>query len=312
MKKFAIFSFFLFLLFSAKAQDKIISVNQDTIHCKIVSINDERIFYELKNDDGSVTGKFIQLSQVAEYSSSHLLDSKSGIKQKTPKTRNIPEKPFCLSLNVGGSTMPWYLDYFQSSSSIPDFYDKLEKGFHINADMHYMINDFLGLGAEYSFFKTSASGSLLSVYSSSIFLVGSEKCRQYINYLGASVLFRQYLDANHKFTVSESLSGGILFLRFEDQNIYPFVDQSIYSDNSNNLLLTGNSFSGKLGLTFEYKLFKAMSVGLGGNFIWCSLKKANIESKGSNEFSYSNDNQKLAKTMRLSRIDYSFVLRYSL
>lgn len=298
MNKFALLPLFLLLFFSAKAQDTIISINHDTIHCTILSISNERILYELKNNNGSVTGKFMPLSQVEEYSRSHQPEKKSE------------KHELCLGLNVGRSTMPWYFDNFQSSSTMPDYYNKIKTGFHINANAHYMIKGFLGLGVEYSFFKSSTSGSVQREYSPSIFLMESEKCRLYINYLGASVLFQQHLDAQRKFILSESLSAGVLFIRLENQITYPNFSQSSYTDISNNMLLTGNSFSGKFGLTAEYRLFKAASVGLGGDFIWCSLKKASFESKGSNNYSSSGDKQKLSNPMKLSRIDYSFVLRY--
>jgi hypothetical protein len=94
MNKFALLPLFLLLFFSAKAQDKIISINHDTIHCTIVSIGNEGIVYELKNNDGSVTGKFMPLSQVEEYSRS-----------LQPEKRSEKHE-LCLGLNAGGSTMP--------------------------------------------------------------------------------------------------------------------------------------------------------------------------------------------------------------
>lgn len=313
MNKLALLPFFLLLFFSAKAQDKIISIKHDTIHCAIVSVSNERIFYNLKNEDESITGKSIPLSQVAEYSISpqSVKNSKMG-KQETPKSGHRPEKPICLGLNAGYSTMPWYLDNFQSSSALPDYYNKLKAGIHINASAHYLVKDFLGLGVEYSFFKTSTSGRIPGESNSSIFLMESEKYHQYVNYLGASVLFQRHLDVQRKFIFSESLSAGIMFLRLEYQNTYPSATQTGYTDVTDNMLLTGNSFSGKLGLTAEYRLFKDISVGLGGGFIYCSLKKASFESKGSNNTYYSINDQDLSKTMKLSRFDYSFVLRYYL
>ena len=311
MNKFTLLPFFLLLFFSAKAQDKIISITHDTIHCTIVSISNERILYELKNNDGSVTGKVMSLSQVAEYSRSHQPEKNSeSFELKTPKPEYSLENPLCLGLNLGGSTMPWYFDNFQSLSVMPDYYNKLKTGFHINANAHYMIRDFLGLGIEYSFFKTSTSGTFHIEYSMSTFLMESENYRQYINYLGPSVLFQQHLDAKRKFIISEALSAGVLFFRMENQITYPNVSQTRYSDNSTNMLLSGKSFSGKLGLTAEYRIFEAVSVGLGGDFMWCLLKKASFELKGSNIASSSNDNQELSAAMKLSRIDYSFVLRY--
>jgi len=311
MNRFTLLPLFLLLFINAKAQDKIISINQDTIHCKIVSISNERIFYELNNNDGSITGKSMPLSQVAEYLKLYQPGANSNTdKPETPKSVSSPENRFCLGLDAGYSTMPWYLDNFLLSSAMPDYYNRLKTGFHINARAHYMIRSFLGLGVEYSFFKTDVSGTMPIEYPSSVFIMQSEKCRQYINYLGASVLFQQHLDAQHKFMLGESVSAGILFLRLEDQSTYPDVSLSGYSDIANNLLLTGNSFSAKFGLTAVYRLSESASVGLGGDFIWCSLKKASYESKGSDEYSNSSGEEELSDPLKLSRIDYSFVLRY--
>lgn len=312
MKKFKLLPLLLMLILSAKAQDKTISINHDTIHCTIVSISDECIVYELKNDDGSVTVKFMPLSQVAEYTCTHQLGRYSEIRKlNTLMPAIIPENSYCLGLNTGISTMPWYLDSYQSSSTIPDFINKLEIGFHINANVHYLLSNYLGLGVEYSFFKNSASGTRLIEYPSSLFMMESEVCRQYINYLGASFLFHQHPDAQQKFIIRESLSAGILFLRLEDQVSYPDVSQSGYTDISNNVLLTGNNVGAKLGLSVEYKVLKTISVGAGGDFILCKLMRGSYEFKGSDNNSSSTNNKELVNPMKLSRIDYSFVVRYN-
>ena len=311
MNRFALLSFFLILFFSTKAQDRIISMNHDTIHCTIVSINNESIRYEQKNKDGSITGKYIKLSQVEEYTrSAKPENNRKPIRLKSTKPANVRENQWCLGLNIGGSTMPWYFDNVQSSAAVPDYYNKLTTGFHINTSAHYMITGSLGLGAEYSFFDTSSDGSMQTQYNQSTFLMIRENYRQYINYLGPSVLLVQHIDTRRKFTLSESLSGGLLFIRMEDQGIYPTVDNTGYTDVTNNSLMTGNSLSAKFGLTAEYRLDHNISIGVGGDYLWCSLKKASFESKGSNNYSSSSDKQELSNPMKLSRIDYSFVLRY--
>ena len=311
MNKFALLPVFLILFFSTKAQDRIISINHDTTHCTILSINNERIMYELKNKDGSVTGKFMNLSQVAEYTRSPQLENNLKPRRlKTPKKPvSVPENVWCLGLSIGRSTIPWYFDDLESGE-MPDYYNKLKTGFHINTSAHYMVNGFLGVGAEYSFFNTSISSSMPSSYSQSIFIMVSEKNRQYINYVGPSVLFQQHLGVRRKFIVTESLSAGALFFRMENQSTHPNVDYSGYTDITNNTLLTGNSLAAKFGLTAEYRLFRNVSVGLGGDFIWCSLKKASFESKGPNNNSSSEENQELPNALNLSRIDYSLILRY--
>lgn len=308
MNKFTLLPLFLLLFFSAKAQDVIISIKKDTIHCKIVSISNKRILYEVINNERSITGMSIPLSQVEEYSRSHQLENETRMaRRKRPK----PENPLFWELKLGGSVMPWYLDNFQSSSFLPDYYQQLKTGIHINASANYMLNGILGLGVAYSFFRSGTSGRIPGEYYPSMFLIESEKYQLFTNYLGASVIFQQHLDVQRKFVIRESLSAGVMFVRMEYQNTYPSVTQMAYTDISNNMLLTGNSFSGKLGFAVEYKLLANVSVGLGGDFIWGLLKKASLESKGTNTNYYSINDQELSNPMKLSRIDYSFVLRYN-
>lgn len=305
MNKLTLLAFFLLLFINAQAQDKIISNNQDTILCKIISIDSEHIFYEQKNNDGS-----IPLSQVPEYLKLYHPETNSNT-DKPEKIKRLfsPENRFCLGFGAGYSAMPWYVGYFQIVPKLPDYYDRLKTGLHINAGAHYMITGLWGMGAEYSFFKTDAGGTVPIEYPSSVFLIQSEKCRQFINYLGASVLFRQHPDARQKFTVSESISAGILFLRFEDQSTYPEVSYEGYTDFTDNLLVTGNTFSGKFGLAAGYRLYGPVSVGLSSDFIWCTLKNGSFESRGSDDHRYTSGKVKLPEALKLSRIDYSFVLR---
>jgi len=303
MKKFKLLPLLLILFLSAKAQDKIINLNHDTIQCKIISIGSELIRYELNNIDGSVTGRFIPLTQVAEYTCTHQLEAHS-------KVVTIPENRWSLGLNAGFSTMPWYHEFFQYSSAVPDFTSHLTKGLHITASANYLIRSFWGLGVEYSFLKTSASRRSPVEYPYSIYLMDSEDCRQYINTLWASVFFQQHPDAKQKIVIRESVSAGALFLRLEDQTTNPDFTQAGYNELSYNLLLTGITFSAKLGLSAEYYLCKALSVGAGGDFIWSRLKKASTEARGSNNYSSSTDNQELNNPIKLSRVDCSFVVHY--
>jgi len=47
-------------------QDKIITIQNDTIHCRIISVSSTRIQYEQKMD-GYMAGKFIPTEQVLTY-----------------------------------------------------------------------------------------------------------------------------------------------------------------------------------------------------------------------------------------------------
>jgi len=314
MKNIALLTVFLLLFFSSKAQDRIVDIKNDTIHCTIISITNERINYELKNSDGSVTGKFINVSQVAEYTrrSPQSENTSKPRKLKAPKPVSTFDNFWCLGLHVGGSTMPWYFDHIEDQSVIPDDYKKLTTGFHVNTSAHYMLNGFLGVGAEYSFFNSSNDINAQTQYNPPFLLMFSEINRQYINYIGPSVLFQQHLGVKRKFILSQSLSAGALFYRLENQSTYPYIDYSGYSNITSNSLITANTWSAKGGFTAEYRVLSKVSVGIGGNFLWCSIKKTNYESKDTNKNNSSSKNQELPTPLNFSRIDYSFILRYHL
>jgi len=311
MNRFALLPLFLIFFLSLKAQDRIISTSNDTIQCKIVSIGSERILYELKEKNGFVTSKFIQLSQVSEYSrfSSTNKELKQPVKRRMNST-NVPEKVWTLRVNVGKSELPWYLDEVTSDYTTEAYYKKITTGFHINSNAIYWATNYLGVGIDYSFFHSSFYGSITNPYALSMYSLATEDFNQYFHFLGPTIQFKQYLDVKRKFFISESLSAGALLYRLEDQITYPIIEQNVYSDYSTNTLLTAFSLAAKIGLTAEYRLSRSLSVGMGADFLYGTLKKASIEVRDSKHNNTSLTNQELSKTMNISRLDYSFVLSY--
>lgn len=310
MNRFALLPIFLLLFSSLKAQDKIISTTHDTIQCRIVSIDNERILYEVKGKNGSVTGKFIDLSQVANYTRSPT--SNNNTKQHLQRRTRpviVPDHVWNLRLNVGKSTMPWYLDNIQVVNSMQNYYNKLKTGYHLNSSVIYMTTNNLGFGLDYSFLYSSFNGSIQTPIATSMYVTTTERFNQYIHFFGPTAIFQQNIDVNRKFTFSESVSVGALFIRMEDQNTYPIIDQSSYTDFTVNTLLTSFSLAAKIGITAEYRLSQNVSVGYGAGFIYGSFKKANLEMRDSNT-SISLKNQELSNALNVSRFDYSLVVRY--
>ena len=311
MNRFTLLPLFLLLFFSLKAQDRIISTTNDTIQCKIVSISNERILYELKEINGSVTSKFIQLSQVSEYT--NFTPIKNGEKlagKRSTNSTNAPEQAWTLRVNVGKSTLPWYLDDATSDNATEAYYKKITTGFHINTSAIYLATNNLGFGIEYSFFHSSFYGSITYPFALSMYGLATEDFNQYIHFLGPTILFQQHLDFKRKFVVSESISPGALFYRLEDQITFPTIEQYVYSDYSTNALLTAFSLAAKVGLTAEYRLSQSISLGLGTDAMYGKFNKANVDVQDSNHYTTSLTNQRLSKKIVVSRLDYSFVLRY--
>lgn len=310
MNRFVVLTLFLFQIFSLKAQDKIITTTHDTILCRIVSMDNERILYEVKDKKGLINGKFINLSQVETYMrSSPTMKNSNQQPQRRTRPVSVPEHVWNLRLNIGKSNMPWYWDNAQSVNTTQDYYKRLKTGYHINTSAIRMITNNAGIGLDYSFMSSSFNGNVQSQYETSSYVTSSEKFNQYVHFLGPSFLFQQHIDAKRKFTVSESVSAGAHFLRIEDQNTYPIVNQSGYTENKVNTLLTALSMAAKVGITTEYRVSENVSVGLGGGFTFGSFTKANLEMRELNN-SISLKNQKLSNAINMSRIDYSFVVRY--
>jgi len=67
MKKIIVGLLIFIPLQMVSGQDKIITIQQDTIHCRIVSISPTHIQYEQTAEDGYMVGKLIPTEQVSEY-----------------------------------------------------------------------------------------------------------------------------------------------------------------------------------------------------------------------------------------------------
>jgi hypothetical protein len=93
-----------FALHIAKAQDKIITNQQDTILCRILSISQTYINYEQKEDKQYVIGKFIPIEQVLEYYRS---SPSQEIKPYYKNARRFPKsaKPWVIGLQAGGTSL---------------------------------------------------------------------------------------------------------------------------------------------------------------------------------------------------------------
>jgi hypothetical protein len=87
MKTTISFIFSLILLHAANSQDKIITIKQDTIFCKIILISQKNIKFEEKNENGQIITKFIETDHVYEYHKNMSSNAKSTL--FSPK---IPEE----------------------------------------------------------------------------------------------------------------------------------------------------------------------------------------------------------------------------
>lgn len=210
------------------------------------------------------------------------------------------------------SDYPFLLGFGTAFSFIPYNYDGLSTGISLNSSAFCMMSDHLGMGAEYSFLHTSTKDNIPNqTYTPPFLLVGTEKYRQFINYVGPSLLLQESLDDEKKWIIRETLSAGVTYYRLEYQSSMPIFTETEYTEHNTNFLLSGNSISGKIGLSGEYLFKESLSIGIGVDLFMCQLKKVHYESTGTNSSdNYSGDNDHLEEQINLSRLDFSIIFRY--
>jgi hypothetical protein len=325
MKKIILVLMAIMLYFAVKAQDKIITIQNDTIECRIISVNADRITYEQKTQNNQVAGKSIATTEVLQYLRSEINDLLNPDIHN--KLISKPEHRFLLTIQSGLSYSFTDLTNFKNlltnagvaATDADDYTDKLKNGIHINAGFHYLLNNWIGIGADYTFFQSSSEGVfLVNGYSGMNFPVYTttqldEKI--YSNFFGLSALFQQFPGIKHKIRLCETISPGVVFFRdetrgIEYQEFWP-VDDIYYGQlpqyyNNSNTLTQGKSFGLKGGLSVEYLITSRLSAGISGSFLWANLQKVSI--KGLN---YDSGSQELEKAIDISHIDYGFSLRYS-
>jgi len=304
MKQITLLSVFLLLLFNINAQDKIITTDKDTIHCRILSVNINDILYEIKQKDGSISGKKIKMSLVSEYS----VMKKNQSKSDKPKTSKNETTKWNIGFNAGKSYKPWLFDNMNGSQF--ENYEQLKSGINLNTQIHGMMNDNFGLGIDYNLTTSHSSQTLMGELSTPYnFISYTDVNRQYSNYLGPSVIFQQNPDSKSLFKIRETISTGVLNYRMESETTTPGMINDEYSEITTNSLLTGYSFGAKIGLSIDSKLNKDFSLGLGGSFMWSLLNRISYETRSYNSHTVAK-NQKLSNPFNLLEINYGIVLRY--
>lgn len=312
---------------AAHAQDKIITIKQDTIECRIISVNAERITYEQKTSYQLMVGKSIPVSEVLQYFRSEKPVSMGDDVQKKI-IRKRPEHRWLFSMQGGlAHSLTDYDDYktFMLSSGNPasmadDYIRKLKNGVQFNASFHYLLASFIGLGVDYNLFHSSATGEFLAPGYGDINVplytkLGLDE-RLYTHFAGVSFLFQQFPDIKKRIRISQTLSPGMVLFRGESRSIQlqPYGGNSAGSDYPNgspsyyiqaNSLTTGTTFGAKGSLSVQYGFTPQLSAGLAGNFMWAKLQKISTKNAV-----IESEDQELGDPTNISHIDYGLIIRY--
>lgn len=326
MKKLFLILMASMSLFAVKAQDKIITVQKDTIECRIISVNADRISYEQKTSVDQVTGKSIATSEVLQYFRKGGSENFNAIILRKSKPAP-PEHRWVFSLQGGlAHSFTDYSDIINTNinngapaAETKDYFKKIKNGYHINSNIHYLFTTFLGVGVDYNFFWSAADGEFIANGFSNlnvpIYSINQLNEKLYIHFAGPSVMFQQLTDKKRKIRITETLSPGVVFFREEARN----SEYSIYWGNNTsyageppqyyehmNYVLSNTTFGVKAGLSAEYYITQQLSAGIAGNFMWANLHKISVKS-----MNQETKNQKLNEALNISHIDYGISFRYS-
>jgi hypothetical protein len=303
LKKILLSAFFLLSVTSSVySQDKIITLNYDTIDCRISKISNNTIFFEVYTKGVRSTGK-IPLTSVLNYTiSGNPVENKKA-------NRTIITDPF-LRLRLGFNGGIDYLfanskdaEAYMSdnlgitSSEAKSYYRDLKLGYHANGSLTYLITPEYGAGIKYSFFSTSAGIESFVDPQDGVHLIYASYNEQiYVNFIGAVFYAQQTFGNKSKVLLNSACSFGLATYRNEAEYLKEYY------------LITGMNIGTDVSIGFEYFINRSISVGADLSALFSSIRKMEI-TDGINTTTIDLDKENYEN---LSRIGISAGIRFYL
>lgn len=283
-------------------QDRIITLRNDTIVCKITKITRNEIQFDIVSQGVRAAGR-LPLSEICSYSVSTLPMWEPG--PAYPPAGTTPAGSLRIGFNGG-------MGYLTSSSesaeetmagvgieeeNARDYYDNLKSGWYGSADVAWIINQRYGVGVKYKFFNTSAVtegyfnlGDYYNLY------YATYRENIYVNYGGLFLFYREPVGKKDLFSIYSAFSAGLTLYRNESEVF------------SQAILITGKApgLDGTFGL--EYKITPLVSAGAEVSVFASKLRKIDI-TDGETEQTQELDKE---HHENLSRIEVSLGLRFYL
>jgi len=249
------------------SQDKIITVNNDTINCKISKISRNTIFFELTTGSVKSTGE-LPLRSVLNYTVSAQTPS---AELKVSYTN--PFQRFRFGINCG----PGYLlasskeaeDYMTSQGMASDkarsYYRNLRWGLNANSDLTFLITPYLGAGIKYRFFNTANSVEGFFDPQDGVHLIYTTYQEEiYVNFIGAMLYSEQFMGSGKSYKLNSTGSFGLATYRNEAGYLNGYY------------LLTGKNFVTDVSVGFEYFINSWVSAGADLSAFFGSIRKMKI------------------------------------
>ncbi|SHJ09859.1 hypothetical protein SAMN05444280_11110 [Tangfeifania diversioriginum] len=282
---------------SSSAQDRIITISNDTIDCKINRVSAQYIHFtqftrEVKTKS-SISRRDVKSWQVSD-----------AEKSENSFTSNVFQtERWRFSITGGGgyriaSTKESRRNLENQgipSSEIDSYFKQLKTGVKTAGQIHYMFWENCGLGVDYQFHHSS--GSLHGAVDSGdtyTFIYGKFTDNIYTNYVGLSLYMQHRI--NPKFKFYGQVSSGLTLFREESVIIYT------------PLLITGKAYGGNSEFGLEYFIGKKISVALCAGFFQSTISKIKVNN-GDNIQDIKLEKEQMEG---LSRVDLGAGLRFYL
>ena len=249
-------------------QDRIITVNNDTIDCTITRVTRDAVWFDIFTKGVKTAGQ-LPVSEIYSY----YIRPSAVQEQETMHPVRVSAGRLRLGLSGGmgyllGSTED--AEHEMISSGVTGlnasaYYRDLTTGLSGSADATWIFSPGYGAGIRYRFFNTGASTEGTVEAGDGINIIFSDYSENiFINYAGVSLFFQEPVGKKELFSLYSSLSLGMAFY----MNMLEFF--------TGNLLITGNApgVDGSIGM--EYRLTPAISASAEVSVFSATLKKIEI------------------------------------
>ncbi|MFZ2287277.1 MAG: hypothetical protein WAV93_09850 [Bacteroidales bacterium] len=291
---------FLIASFSTgiSGQDRIITLNNDTIECRINKVTRSEIYFDITTQGVKTTGR-MPITDVSSYS----VSPASG---GEPFYRNVSSgSAGRLRIGLNGG-----MGYIISSSEEAEesmvsmgvadetartYYGDLKSGWYGSADATWIFRQRYGAGFKYKFFNTeSGFESYFDPGDGYNLFYSAYKENIFVNFAGVSLFYIEPLGKSGKFSLYSAYSMGLAFYRNELEVFY------------GNFLITGNApgLDGSIGL--EYHITPAISAGAELSLFTATIRKIKItDGETSETVDLEKENYE-----NLSRVEASMGVRF--
>lgn len=287
---------FLSVVFLTKAQDRIITIQNDTINCKISKISSSNIFFTIKTGNISTKGKIDRDKVLNYYSESNGVDESIGFSVPAPSRWRLGLSGGLNYLTASSSEAETNLVQQGADKQVAEsYYKDLKLGQSLGTDLHYMITKTYGIGLIY---KLYSNNSLMETFfdpqDGVNLLFGKFQENIFVNYGGISFYSEQYMKSNPRWKWSSYYSAGMAFYR----------DEAILLNMP--VLATGKAFATNLDFGLEYFILPRIAAGINLSYFLSSLKKLTLND-GNSTITQDLDKKSYEN---ISRVDLSVGIRF--